>query len=96
MIKRVTVAEAETQIVRLIAEVAESDDEIVIERQGHPLATLIGTKASEQTMPTEAPRGALVLLGADDTLTDQDIDDLVANIYARRDDDQRRPITSPE
>lgn len=96
MIKRVSVAEAETQLRRLIAEVADGGGEIIIERQGHPLAALVGTNASEQTAPTEAPRAALALVGADDTLTDQEIDDIVADIYARRDDDQRRPVASHE
>ncbi len=110
MIRRVSAAEAEAQFATLIAEVADDGAQIIIERPGRPLAALVGADVVEETRPTDAvsiipaadqtenqgaARGALALVGAWNALTDREIDDLVAEIYERRDDDQRRPVASP-
>jgi prevent-host-death family protein len=93
--RTVSSTEAATDLAALIDEVADGQSQVIIEREGRPVAALVGIDAASDTqLPTK--RGALALVGAADSLSDEEIAELVEEIYMRRDADQLRPVVLPE
>src|SRR3990172_9588336 len=97
MTKTVTAAEAKAHLSALVSEVAYGDNNIIIERRGKPLAALVSISDLERLQDTEPagrePRGALALLGAwADLIPDEEIDRMVADIYAARERETGRPV----
>jgi prevent-host-death family protein len=100
MAKRVGAAHAKAHFSALMAEVAYGQERVIIERRGRPLAVLVGLSDLErlergETTSTE-PRGALALVGAWSALEDQELDALIADIYAQRERDIARPVVLPD
>ena len=96
MVKRVSAAQAKAQLSALSAEVAYGGQRVVIERRGRPLVALVSMADLEllrQGRPTSTrPNGALALTGAWREMDDEDMDSLMADIYAGRENDAGRPV----
>ena len=96
MARRVSTAQVTAQLSELTAEVAYGGQRVVIERRGRPLAALVSMADLEllrQGRPTSArPNGALALTGAWREMDDEDMDSLMADIYAGRENDAGRPV----
>lgn len=101
MIKRVSTAEAEAHLSALMAEVAADETAIIIEQQGQPIAALVsitrlGYQSDNTIITAPAEDDMLALVGSWGDLGDDTIDEMVAQIYAARDQDQARAIDFPE
>ena len=96
MATRVSVAQAKAELSALMAAVAYQGQRVVIERRGKPMAALVSVDDLEQIDGERAtaarPRGALALIGAWGDLGDRDIEAMVADIYAAREQDTGRPV----
>ena len=99
MARRVSAAQAKAQLSALVAEAAYAGHHIIIERRGKPLAALVSMAdlerlEQEPVAPTGllAAVGALALVGAWKELEDSDLDSLVADIYASRENEMGRPV----
>ena len=96
MATRVSVAQAKAELSALMAAVAYQGQRIVIERRGKPMAALVSVDDLEQIDGERAtsarPRGALALIGAWGDLGDREIEAMVADIYAAREQDTGRPV----
>ena len=79
-----------------MAAVAYQGQHVVIERRGKPMAALVSVDDLEQIereRPASArPRGALALVGAWGDLDDREIEAMVADIYAAREQDSGRDV----
>ncbi len=88
--KKVSAAQAKAHLSALMAEVAYGGEHVIIERRGKPLAALVSIADLERLDQGQAisarARGALALVGA------WRLDQLVAEIYARRQQDTGRPV----
>ncbi len=95
--KRIGTAEAKAKLSELLARVAYGDEQYVIERRGKPMAALVNFEDLERMKraigePLE-PKGALALVGLwDGIMTDEEVDEFVAHIYAERERDLGRPV----
>lgn len=102
MIKRVSATEAETHLAALLAEVAADETDIIIERQGQPLAALVSISrlgyrpADDTTAILSGEDGMLALVGSWGDLGDDAIDEMMTQIYEARDQDQARTVSFPE
>lgn len=96
MATRVSVAQAKAELSALMAAVAYQGQRVVIERRGKPMAALVSVDDLEQIDSERAtsarPRGALALIGAWGDLGDREIEAMVADIYAAREQDTGRPV----
>lgn len=97
MTKCVSVAQAKAQLSALMAAVVYGGDRYVIERHGKPTAALVSIddlkRLEQDRMDAAPPKGALALAGAwADLLTDAEIDQFVAEVYAEREQDTGRPV----
>ena len=96
MATRVSVAQAKAELSALMAAVAYQGQRVVIERRGKPMAALVSVDDLEQIDGERAtsarPRGALALIGAWGDLNDREIEAMVADIYAAREQDTGRPV----
>jgi prevent-host-death family protein len=96
MTKRISAAEAKARLSDLMARVAYGGEHYVIERRGKPLAALVSVDDLErlqQGRTTAArPQGALALVGAWREVDDQDLEAMIADIYAERARDTGRPV----
>jgi prevent-host-death family protein len=95
MAKHVSAAEAKAHFSALVAEVLHSGTQVIIERHGRPVAALVGIHDLERIVNAEkprSPRGALALVGAWTDAEDDEIDRIVAEIYAQREHDVSRPV----
>lgn len=95
MTKTVTTAEAKARFSELVSQVAYGGDQVIIERRGKPLAALVSISDLERLGRTEAPPtggGALALLGAWADVPDEEIDRMLADIYAARERNTGRPV----
>ncbi|MDP2953838.1 MAG: type II toxin-antitoxin system Phd/YefM family antitoxin [Chloroflexota bacterium] len=96
MVKKVSAAQAKAQLSALMAEVAHGGKHVIIERRGKPMAALVSVtdlERLEQGQATSArPLGALALVGAWREVEDQEWDALIADLYARREQDAGRPV----
>jgi len=96
--KKISAAEAKAKLSELLARVAYGGDRYVIERRGKPVAALVSVDDLERLngeaagLPEE-PKGALALVGLwDGIMTDEEVDEFVAHIYAERERDLGRPV----
>ena len=96
MVKRVSAAQAKAQLSALSAEVAYGGQRVVIERRGRPLAALVSMADLELLGQDRAasarPHGALALAGAWREVDDEDLEALIEDIYAGRENDAGRPV----
>lgn len=103
MAKKISAAEAEAQLAELLARVAEKGERFVIERDGQPVAALVsvpelarldGIESENPKKPGAAPewKGFQSLVGIWPEVTDAEIDEMVARIYA----DRERSIPRPD
>ena len=96
MADKVSAARAKAQLSALMAEVAYGGKRFIIERRGKPLAALVSMEdleCLEQGEATSASSpGFLALVGAWAELGNEEIDALVAHIYAEREKDLGRPV----
>ena len=96
VVKRVSVAHAKTQLSSIASEVAFGGPHVVIERRSKPWVALVrlsDLEYLEQAQPTsERPLGALALAGAWREAGDDEMDALVEEMYAERDNDLGRPV----
>ncbi len=97
MTKRVTEAQAQAELLQLLAEAADGGERIIIERPGKPAAAQI--RAAElpplgEEAPTEqAQEGFLSLVGAwAGLLTNEEIDAMTEEIYDLREREMPRPF----
>jgi len=98
--KRVSAAQAKEQLSALVAEVAYGGGRYVIERRGRPLAALVSVddlkRLEEAQASSGRPLGALALVGAWREVGDEEIDTLIAEIYAEREKDRGRRVELEE
>ena len=96
MARRVSAAQAKAQLSALSAEVAYGGQRVVIERRGTPLVALVSMDDLEllgHGRATSArPHGALALAGAWREVDAEDLESLVEEIYAARENDAGRPV----
>ena len=96
MAKRVSAALAKAQLSALSAEVAHGGEPVVIERRGKPLVALVSMDDLERLSQWRAtcsqPQGALAFVGAWGEIPDEEIDALIDDIYATRENDFGRPV----
>ena len=96
MTTRVSVARAKAELSALMAAVAYQGQRVVIERRGKPMAALVSVDDLEQIDGERAtsarPRGALALIGAWGNIDDSEIEAMVADIYAARQQDTGRHV----
>lgn len=96
MTTRVSVAKAKAELSALMAAVAYEGRHVIIERRGRPMAALVSVDDLEQIGRERAastrPRGALALIGAWSDVDDREIDAIVADIYAAREQDTGRHV----
>ncbi len=100
MAERIGAAQAKTHFSALLAQVAYGGKQFIIERRGKPLAALVGLEELERLDEVRAksarPLGALALVGGWREVGDEEIDALVAHIYAEREKDMGRPVELEE
>ena len=96
MVKRVSAAQAKAQLSALSSEVAHGGAHVIIERRRKPWVALVSVadlEYLEQLRTTSTrPQGALALAGAWREISDDDVDALVEEIYAERNNDMGRPV----
>jgi antitoxin (DNA-binding transcriptional repressor) of toxin-antitoxin stability system len=97
MAKKVSSAEAKAKLSALVAEVAFGGQHIVIERRGKALAAMVNVGELEYLERRRAksphPRGALSLVGAWKDVPEEELDELVRDIYEARENDTGRPVS---
>ena len=96
MAERVSASQAKARLSALLAEVAYKGKHFIIEQRGKPVAALVSVEDLERLERGQAaparPHWALSLVGAWRDLEDEEIDTLVAEIYATREKDTGRPV----
>ena len=96
MVKRVSATLAKAHLSALMAEVAYGGKRVIVERRGKPLAAMVSVEDAaylNQTRPTsDQPRGALALVGAWKDVGDEQLDQVIADIYAARERDTGRGV----
>ena len=95
MATRVSVAQAKAELSALMAAVAYqgSARRHRAPRQAHGRASVDDLEQIDGERATSArPRGALALIGAWGDLNDREIEAMVADIYAAREQDTGRPV----
>ena len=96
MVRRVSVAHAKAQLSSIASEVAFGGPHVIIERRSKPWVALVRVsdlEYLEQAQPTsDRPQGALALAGAWREADDEDMEALVGDIYAERENDLGRPV----
>lgn len=96
MTKRVTATHAKARLSELAAEVAHGGEQVIIERRGRPWAALVSVDdlslLEQSRAASTRPQGALALAGAWREVDDEDLDSVIANIYAERSADTGRPV----
>ena len=95
-LEKVPAAKAKAQLSDLVARVAYGKERIVIEKRGKPRAALVSMEDLEflelnrsRPQPTQ---GALALVGIWGDVGDNVLDELVEDIYRRREQDLGRPV----
>ena len=92
----VSTAQAKSGLSALVSRVAYGGEHVIIERRGKPLAALVSVADLElierERASSAEPRGALALVGAWSDMGDEQIDALVADIYAERERETGRRV----
>lgn len=99
--RTVSAADAKAHFSELLSEVAHGDRvQIVIERHGKPVAALVGmddlARLKDANLLASEPQGALALVGAWAEMGDDEIDEMVRDIYEQRERDMPRPFELAE
>ncbi|MCY4113025.1 MAG: type II toxin-antitoxin system Phd/YefM family antitoxin [Chloroflexi bacterium] len=96
MTRRVSVARAKAELSALMAAVAYQGQHVVIERRGRPMAALVSVddldRIEAERATSARPRGALALVRAWEDVGDSEIDAMIADIYAAREQDTGREV----
>ena len=96
MTTRVSAAHAKAQLSSLAAAVAYGGERVIIERRGKPLAALVSVDDLErleaERTTSARPLGALALTGAWREVDDEDMESLIEEIYAQREQDSGREV----
>ncbi len=94
MVKKVSASEAKAQLAELVLGVAYRGDRVVIERRGKPVAALVSVEDLErlEQVPAGGTRNPLAIIGLWKDWPKEELDALVADIYAERDRDTGRPV----
>ena len=96
MVKKVSAGQAKAQFSAIASEVAHGGPHVIIERRNKPWVALVRVSDLEhlgQAQTTsEHPRGALALAGAWREIDDDDMESLVEQIYAERDNNLGLPV----
>ncbi|MCY3782774.1 MAG: type II toxin-antitoxin system Phd/YefM family antitoxin [Chloroflexi bacterium] len=91
-----SVARAKADLSALMAAVAYQGQHVVIERRGKPMAALVSVDDLDRIEREQAtaarPRGALALVRAWEDVGDSEIDAMVVDIYAAREQDTGRDV----
>jgi len=94
--EKVSAAKAKAQLSALMAEVAYGGKHFIIERRGKPMAALVTVddlgRLEQGKEMAARPDWALALVGAWREMGDEEIDALVAHIYAEREKDMGRAV----
>jgi antitoxin (DNA-binding transcriptional repressor) of toxin-antitoxin stability system len=102
MAKRISAENTQAQLAELLTRVAENGERFVIERDGQPVAALVsipeltrleGAKRASPEEPGDTPewKGFQSLVGIWPEVTDAEIDEMIAHIYADRERSIPRP-----
>ena len=96
MARRVSATQAKAQLSALSAEVAYGGQRVVIERHGTPIVALVSMEdlklLGRGRATTARPHGALALAGAWREVDDEDLESLIGEIYAARENDGGRQV----
>lgn len=97
MAEKVRATEAKVQFSALMARVGYGGERFIIERRGRPLAALVGVEdlkrlESERGDTTSRPLGAIALVGAWGEVEERDVDTVLQDTYAGREQDTGRPV----
>ena len=96
MVKRVSSSQAKAQFSALMAEVAYGGKHIIVERRGKPIAALVSVDdvayLGQTRASSDEPRGALALVGAWKAAGDEQLDEVIADIYAAREQETGRRV----
>jgi prevent-host-death family protein len=97
VVKKIRVTEAKAHLSALMARAGYGGERFLIERRGRPLAALVGVEdlerlEGEQGSTPSRPLGAIALVGAWGEAEEQDLDAVLARIYAERRRDPGRPV----
>ncbi len=94
MVKKVSTVQLRKELSALLGHVVDSDQHVIIEKRGKPLAALVSIDAlelMEQKRATSANSlGALALAGAWGELKEREMDALLAAVQAERGGDACR------
>jgi prevent-host-death family protein len=88
------VGEAKKRLSELMSRVVYRGERFLIQRRGRPMAALVSPEdlARLEQEPT-SPKGALAAVGAWADVSDEEMEALVADIYAQRARDTGRPVS---
>ena len=96
MTKRVSATQAKARLSELAAEVAHGGEQIIIERRGRPWAALVSVEdlslLEQSRAASDRPQGALALAGAWRDVADDQLESVIASIYAERVADTGRTV----
>jgi prevent-host-death family protein len=103
MARKISAAKAKAQLAELLTRVVENGERFVIERDGKPVAALVSIPElarleridqanSEESADEPEWKGFQSLVGLWPEVTDAEIDEMVAKIYA----DRERSIPRPD
>ncbi len=100
MASKISAAEAKAHLSDLIARVAYGGEHYIIERRGKPMAGLVSVqelnRLEEQPPAPKGDGDFLSLVGAWGDIPDEELDALIAHIYAERDRDTGRSVELEE
>jgi prevent-host-death family protein len=93
MTEIMSVAEAKRRFSELIDRVLDGE-RFVVTRRGRPVMSLAPVPAESSAEPETAPPGGLLALAGilEGVMTDEEIDEMVAEIYADRRRSKSRPL----
>jgi prevent-host-death family protein len=96
MVKRIPLSEVKSKLSEMVDDVLHHGEHIVIERRGKPVAGLVSMNdlVNLGVVPANPDsRGLLALAGAwSGLITDEEVDEMVAHIYATREADTGREV----
>jgi prevent-host-death family protein len=99
MTKRVSTAQAKAHLSELLAQVAYAGERVLIERRGKAMAALVCVddlaqldRNADSCRNVPRPQGALALAGAWRDVPEAELDALVADVFAARQQDTGRSV----
>ena len=96
MAKTVSATQAKAQLSALMAEAAYGGERIIIERRGKPMAAIVSVEDLKQLEHDKStknwPYDVINSLSGWHEVGDNEIDEMIADIYASRKRDMGRPV----